>query len=77
MQIMTLEFSENPCFFGYKSDLKHKCRILLLMRDQVTLVRGEGRGERNFHQVGIGRGISGRQKSIKKGAIENSPGVIR
>ena len=36
-----------------------------------------GRGERNSHQVGIGRGISGRQKSIKKGTIENSPGVIR
>ena len=47
------------------------------MRDQVTLVRGEGRGERNFNQVGIGREISGRQKSIKKGTIENSPGVIR
>ena len=43
MQIMTLELSENPFFFGHKSDLEHKCRILLLIRDQVTLVRGEGR----------------------------------
>ena len=73
MQIMTLELSENPFFFGHKSDLERKCRILLLIRDQVTLVRGE----RNFNHVGIGRGISGRQKSIKKGIIENSPGVIR
>ena len=77
MQIMTLELSENPFFFGHKSDLERKCRILLLIRDQVTLVKGEGRGERKFNHVGIGRGISGRQKSIKKGIIENSPGVIR
>ena len=77
MQIMTLELSENPFFFGHKLDLERTCRILLLIRDQVTMVRGEGRGSRNFHQVGIGRGISGRQKSIKKGTIENSPGVIR
>ena len=46
MQIMTLELSENPFFFGHKSDLEHKCRILLLIRDQVTLVRGEGRVRR-------------------------------
>ena len=35
-----------------------------------------GRGERNSHQVGIGRGISGRQKSMKKGSTENSPGGL-
>ena len=52
MQIVTLELSENPFFFGHKSDLERKCRILLLIRDQVTLVRGEGRGERNFNRKG-------------------------
>ena len=35
-----------------------------------------GRGKRNSHQVGIGRGISGRQKSMKKGSTENSPGGL-
>ena len=43
MQIMTLELSENPFFFGHKLDLERTCRILLLIRDQVTMVRGEGR----------------------------------
>ena len=73
MQIMTLELSENPFFFGHKSDLERKCRILLLIRDQVTLVRGRV----GVRGILIEREISGRQKSIKKGTMENSPGVIR
>ena len=32
MQIMTLELSENPFFFGHKLDLERTCRILLLIR---------------------------------------------